>query len=73
MMPTDNHTQDPALAEIKCAELLQAVDIGLDLTRNALTKKTLTVSDVESAMGFQRECAEKLGKLRLVLHGINVE
>lgn len=51
-------------------ELLQAVRISMDLTRNALTRKRLVASDVESAISYARETSEKLGKLRLALLGI---
>lgn len=56
--------------ELKHAELLQGFEISNSLARKALTKTKITASDVEIAIGYQRECAEKLGKLRLALLGI---
>lgn len=60
-------------SEIKQAELLQAVDISHALLRNALEKKSITYKDVERACSHGREMMEKLGQLRLMLHGIEPE
>lgn len=72
-MPTDNHTQDPALAEIKRAELLQGFEISHELTRKALAKTRITVSDVEIAAGHGRDMMKKLDDLRLALFGIETK
>lgn len=72
-MPTDNHTQDPALVELKRHELLQAFEIANSLARQALTKRQITASDVDQAISYNRESSEKLGKLRLALLGVEVE
>lgn len=64
---------NPTTQQLQRAELLQAVGIANDLVRKALTKKQITASDVEVAIGYNRESAEKLGKLRLSLLGVEIE
>lgn len=60
-------------AELKRRELLQSAEISHELVRNALTKKRIKASDVEVAIGYARELAFTLNKLKLALLGVEVE